>query len=94
MSNLISDLNALADLLSDESRFLRNEYAADRRGHSVPACDPAAVRWCLAGATMNVIYKAHYSKRWGLRLDPNTAIPLNSTARRPTSRLRAGPLRR
>jgi hypothetical protein len=46
-------------LLRTPQRFTRGAYARDRRGRSVQVDDPAAVRFCLAGAVLAAEHRRH-----------------------------------
>jgi hypothetical protein len=52
---LIDDLTAVRELLSDPARWTRRAYAKDANGGTfLQANDPEAVCWCLAGACHKV----------------------------------------
>ena len=51
-------LQAVRDLLEDESAWTKRAYARNERGHAVDSNSDAAVRWCLTGAVAKAVAKA------------------------------------
>jgi hypothetical protein len=54
MSQLLSDLDALDALLSDESKWTKYTVAEDASGDDCEAYSSRAVCWCLEGAAVHV----------------------------------------
>lgn len=48
--DILRDVRAAIELISDPERWTRNILARDRAGHRCPASHPSAVRWCIVGA--------------------------------------------
>jgi hypothetical protein len=42
------------DVLSDESKWVRDKVAVNTQGIQVAACDPSSARWCIVGAVAKV----------------------------------------
>ena len=40
----------VCELLDDEKKWMKHDFAADKKGHSVQPESKRACRWCLAGA--------------------------------------------
>lgn len=55
MTQLLEDLKAVRELLSEESRWTTAAAARDVSGKPVYPLSPAAVKWCVLGALQKVI---------------------------------------
>lgn len=50
----------VGNLLVEKSQWLKGEFAVDINNKSIPASDPQATRWCLAGAIMKCYPETSY----------------------------------
>lgn len=56
MTELVDDIIAVRQLLSDPNRWCQRTMAANAKGRGTLFDQPEAVRWCLLGAICKVTY--------------------------------------